>query len=74
MIYVGLTDRPDGRRQEHGDPSDWRQVGPFRDEGAAHAWKRATLVELGAIGRRARRDEDGWQYGYVYTIKPNTSE
>jgi len=73
MIYVGLTDHPDGRRQEHGDPLDWRQVGPFPNQRAARTWQRATLAHLGDFGR-AGRVEDEWRYGYVYTIRSITHE
>jgi len=73
MIYVGLTDRPDRRRQEHGDPPDWRQTGPFWNEAAACTWKRTTLDALSSLGREGR-DTGGWRYGYVYTIRPNTRE
>lgn len=69
MVCVGLTDRPDRSRQEHGDPTDWRQAGPFENEAAARTWERATLAALGSLGQ-AGRDRDGWRYGYVYTFRP----
>jgi predicted GIY-YIG superfamily endonuclease len=36
--YVGLTDDPDRRKTEHGNPADWQQT-RFTSEDAARAWE-----------------------------------
>ncbi len=69
--YVGLTDDPDRRRGEHGNPSDWRITGPFVDETSARTWERRFLDSPGYTGGTGGA---GWHYGYTYTITPFTKE
>ncbi len=71
MIYVGLTDNLAQRREDHGNPSDWRTTGPFASEAAARAWEKA---ELAKPGRRGGPGGAGWRYGYWYTITPGTRQ
>lgn len=63
-MYVGLTNYPARRKQEHGNPTDWTVYGPFSTERGARAWERRVL----ASGYRGGSGGDGWQYGYTYTI------
>ena len=68
--YVGLTDDPERRRTEHGNPPDWRHVG-FTDEATARAWE-AKYVAL--AGYQGGPGGAGWRYGYWYTITDQTLE
>jgi hypothetical protein len=70
MYYVGLTDDPQRRRAEHGNPSDWRTTAPFADEETARRWERMQLLR----GHRGGTGGAGWRYGYVYTITTFTKE
>ena len=49
MKYVGLTDDPDRRRQEHGNPSDWWQRS-FSTEAEARRWEKEMLSRPGYTG------------------------
>lgn len=68
--YVGLTDDPEQRRQQHGYPGDWWQTGPFKDETTARNWEKARIAE-GFVGGPGGK---GWRWGYVYTITAETVE
>jgi hypothetical protein len=68
MKYVGLTDNPSRRKQEHGNPSDWWQK-KFDTEIEARAWEKETLSKPGYTGGTGG---DGWRYGYTYTITSST--
>lgn len=68
--YAGLTDDPERRKAEHGDPPDWRTTAPFSSEAAARDWERAQL----ALGRIGGPGGAGWRYGYLYTITASTKE
>ncbi|HEC78678.1 MAG: hypothetical protein ACTSQ8_12710 [Candidatus Helarchaeota archaeon] len=68
MKYVGLTDDPVRRRQEHGDPSDWKQWS-FNSEDEARRWEQQMLSLPDYTGGPGG---EGWRYGYTYTIKPST--
>lgn len=70
MKYVGLTDDPDRRRQEHGNPSDWWQR-KFDTEAETRKWKKDMLSRPGYTGNPGG---EGWRYGYTYTITPSTIE
>lgn len=63
-MYVGLTDKPEQRKQEHGTPTDWKVYGPFQTELQARNWERQAL----ASGYKGGTGGKGWRYGYVYTI------
>lgn len=68
MKYVGLTDNPSRRKTEHGSPSDWTQQS-FYSENEARTWEKR-MISL--PGYRGGTGGDGWRYGYIYTITPNT--
>jgi len=70
MKYVGLTDNPSRRRQEHGNPSDWWQR-IFVTEREARTWEKEMLEKPGYIGGPGG---NGWKYGYTYTITSSTKE
>lgn len=70
MRYVGLTDDPQQRRQDHGNPVDWLQR-IFSWESEARAWEKAMLAQPGFTGGPGGT---GWRYGYVYTITNSTRE
>ncbi len=70
MKYVGLTDDPARRRQEHGNPTDWQQQS-FSTETEARDWERRMLAQPGYTGGPGG---DGWRYGYTYTITPSTRQ
>jgi len=70
--YVGLTDDPERRRREHGNPSDWQQtLVAFATEAAARAWE-AQYVEK--PGYQGGPGGSGWRYGYWYTITATTRQ
>ena len=71
VIYVGLTDDPKQRHEQHGKPTDWQQTGPFASEKAARDWEKAQLAKPGIRGGTGGR---GWRYGYWYTITSTTIE
>lgn len=70
MKYVGLTDDPVRRREEHGNPSDWWQRS-FASEAEARRWEKEMLAKP---GYRDGTGGKGWQYGYTYTITGSTRE
>jgi hypothetical protein len=63
-MYVGLTDEPDRRKREHGNPSDWRQCA-FSSEAQARAWEKRMLAQ----GYRGVPGGDGWRYGYTVHLQ-----
>ena len=70
MKYVGLTDDPETRKEEHGNPSDWWQRG-FNTEKEARDWEREMRAKPGHKGGLGGK---GWRYGYTYTITSTTKE
>lgn len=70
-IYVGLTDDPDRRKKEHGNPSDWRVVRRFTKETEARAWERSEVTRPGHCGDTGG---DGWRAGYKYTVSSSTRQ
>jgi len=68
--YVGLTDAPNRRREEHGSPPDWEQTN-FVSEAAARAWE---AKYVGKPGYQGGPGGAGWRYGYWYRITPNTRQ
>ena len=70
MKYVGLTDDLARRRQEHGNPSDWRHEETFDTEPEARTWEKNMLT----LGYQGGPGGEGWRYGYTYTISGSTVE
>ncbi len=70
MKYVGLTDDPATRKQQHGNPSDWWQK-TFQTEKEARDWEKEMLSKPGYKGGTGGA---GWKYGYTYTITSSTIE
>jgi hypothetical protein len=68
--YVGLTDKPDVRKTQHGNPPDWWQK-KFETEKEARAWEKEMLDKPGYTGGTGG---EGWKYGYTYTITENTTQ
>jgi len=65
MKYAGLTDEPKKRKQEHGNPDDFRIVQQFTNETAARQWEKRMInqgCEKDTIGK-------GWKYGYIFSIR-----
>lgn len=72
MWYVGLTDDPERRRREHGNPPDWTLRAPaFTSEPEARAWEKTQLARADCRGGPGG---GGWQYGYWYTITATTTQ
>ena len=69
--YIGLTDDPAIRRQEHGNPADWQQTTPFSSEQIARDWEKREIAKPGCRGGPGGK---GWRFGYWYTISPDTIE
>lgn len=70
MKYVGLTDDPVTRKQQHGNPTDWWQRS-FSTEKEARDWEKSMLSQPGYKGNPGGA---GWRYGYTYTITSTTRE
>ena len=68
--YVGLTDDPERRRGEHGNPPDWKQT-TFNSEVEARTSERGYTSKPGYQGAAGG---SGWRYGYWYTITAQTVE
>ncbi len=66
--YVGLTDRPSKKRKQHRNPSDWVIRKEFDSEDDARFWLSTKLKLPGYVGGN---DNDGWRFGYMYTISSN---
>lgn len=60
--YAGLTDDPERRKKEHGNPTDWWQRS-FSTESEARAWEKDMLSRgySGDVGGA------GWHYGYTFS-------
>ena len=71
MSYVGLTDNPKQRREQHGNPADWKQTPPFATELAARAWEKQQLAKPNTTGGPGG---EGWRFGNWYTITSTTRE
>jgi len=70
MRYAGLSDAPDRRKKEHGNPPDFRVVHTFRVEKEAREWERQMLAQ----GYAGDTGGAGWRYGYTYSVTPDTQE
>ncbi len=68
MKYVGLTDDPVRRREEHDNPEDWWQRS-FKTEEEARDWETDLVKRDGYTGEPGGA---GWKYGYTYTITSST--
>jgi hypothetical protein len=70
MKYIGLTDDPNRRRQDHGNPYDWWECS-FTSEDEARAWEKDMLSNPDHTGIPGG---EGWRFGYIYTITPSTNQ
>lgn len=70
MRYAGLTDDPQRRKAEHGNPPDFRVVKQFSSEKDAREWEKQMLARgyAGDIGGA------GWKYGYTYSVTSRTDQ
>ena len=68
--YVGLTDNPEERKKQHGNPADWKVSGPFSSEQAARDWEKQQLAK----GHNGGPGGEGCLYGYWYTITSTTHQ
>jgi hypothetical protein len=64
MEYVGLTDDPPRRKQEHGNPVDFRVVREFTSETAARLWEK-DMIATGYVGDTGGK---GWKFGYTFSL------
>ncbi len=64
MKYVGLTDDPDRRKREHGNPADFRVVQAFTSEAIAREWEKQMLAQ----GYEGDTGGIGWRNGYTFSI------
>jgi len=60
--YAGLTDDPERRKREHGNPPDWWQR-TFSTEREAPDWEKDML----ARGHSGDTGGAGWHYGYTFS-------
>jgi hypothetical protein len=65
MRYAGLTDEPERRKREHGNPRDFRVMQQFTCESAARQWER----RMQAQGYEEDTKGTGWKYGYTFSIR-----
>jgi len=70
MKYVGLTNNPQQRQEDHGNPVDWWQRS-FSTESEARTWEKEMLAKPGYTGNPGG---EGWRYGYTYTITSSTNQ
>ncbi len=62
--YYGLTDDPERRKVEHGNPRDWKIEKKFTSEHEARKWEKEMVSKPGSAGDTGGK---GWKYGYSYT-------
>ena len=70
MRYAGLTNDPERRKQEHGNPNDFKIVQKFDRESDARAWEKKILAQ----GYEGDTGGKGWRYGYTYSISKRTKQ
>jgi len=70
MRYAGLTDDPQRRKTEHGNPADFRVVRQFSSEQEARAWEKQMLAQ----GYAGDTGGAGWKYGYTYSVTSRTEQ
>lgn len=63
MRYAGLSDDPKRRKQEHGNPRDFRIMQQFTSEASARMWEKRMLAK----GYEADTAGKGWKFGYTYS-------
>lgn len=64
MRYAGLTDDPERRKSEHGNPQDFRVVREFTSEYEARLWEKDMLDQ----GYKGDIGGAGWRYGYTFSV------
>jgi len=64
MRYAGLTDEPERRKREHGNPNGFRVMQQFTSETAARQWK----MRMTGHGYGEDTSGKGWKYGYTFSI------
>lgn len=69
--YVGLTDDPERRKQEHNNPRDWKIEKRFASEAEARTWERGEISRPGHCGGGGG---SGWRFGYEYIVTSSTQE
>jgi hypothetical protein len=63
--YVGLTDDPQRRKKDHGNPRSFRVVHQFRTENAGRKWEKEMLAK----GYKGDTGGRGWKYGYTFSVR-----
>jgi len=63
MRYAGLSDDPKRRKQEHGNPRDFRIMQQFTSEASARMWEKRMLAK----GCEGDTGGKGWKFGYTYS-------
>lgn len=69
--YYGLTNKPDIRKQQHGNPKDWKIEHKFQNETEARSWEQKKTARSDNSGDTGGK---GWKYGYSYTVTEQTME
>ncbi len=64
MRYVGLADKPERKRSEHGTPPDFRVMRRFGTEEKARRWEKEMLTR----GYEGDTGGAGWHFGYTFTL------
>ena len=64
MRYAGLTDDPERRKQDHGNPRDFRVVRELSSERQGREWEEQMLAQ----GYKGDVGGAGWRYGYTYAV------
>jgi hypothetical protein len=65
MRYAGLTDGPEQRKRECGNPRDFKVMQQFTSETAARQWERRMLAQ----GCEEDTTGKGWKYGYTFSSR-----
>ena len=65
MRYAGLTDEPKRRKEEHGNPHDFRVMQQFTSELSARQWESRMLAQ----GYEEDTSGKGWKYGFTFSIR-----
>jgi predicted GIY-YIG superfamily endonuclease len=63
MRYVGLTNDHKRRKEEHGNPKDFRVLRTFKTEKEAREWEKQMLGK----GYKGDTGGKGWRYGYTFS-------
>ena len=64
MRYVGLTDNPERRKQQHRDPPDFGVVREFASEDTARRWESKMVTH----GYSRDMGSEGWRFGYTFSL------